>query len=286
MQKVSLTKKILLAITVSIILAYQLLLIYVDDKLASRAFPNLYQSCHKIWSARGLYNQRSEQNAISSMNRAFANGAKGAEVDFHYDIEMNRYIISHNHPERGADGKLVYPEKDGEILTLNKFLARLNDGSHFWLDYKNLDKLTDQQTQTAIERLLEITEQNNIRDRLYIEGSNPIKLSRYTNAGFKTILGIHPLKEKNILASLTMNLYKIGFSYFNISALAMAYGEVDNPIYSQQAIQILGPIPVFLFHVPDDAKTLNQLMAMDKVRTILVGVDQSINRFGINHCKL
>ena len=134
-------KRIALGIVVLIVVSYHALLTYVDHQLESRIYPNVFNECSKIWSARGLYNERSEQNSLLSMRRAFENGASGAEVDFHFDVELNQFIISHDHPKKDANGKYIYPKKSGKLLTLELFLSELANDKYFWLDYKNLDKL-------------------------------------------------------------------------------------------------------------------------------------------------
>ncbi len=279
--------KILLFIIVFLVLAYNGAVAYVDANMTMRLKERpAYNSCHKIWAARGLYETREEQNSIVAMRRAFSLGAHGAEVDFHYDIEMDRFIISHDHPKKGVDGTYIYPKKGEGLLTLEIFLKALAKGHYFWLDFKNLDKLSVEQTKTAIARLLEITDFDAVRERLYIEGSNPLRLAMYTDAGFRTILGIHPLPGSNPFSSMVINGYKLAYYFKNITALAMAYGKnVDDPIYDETARKNLKDIPVFIFHTPDDEPTLRTLMAINEVRVVLVGKDLSINRYAINACK-
>ena len=182
------------------------------------------------------------------------------------------------------DGTLIYTKKDGKLLTMEKLLQTVGEGHYFWLDYKNLDKLSDKETQAGIERLLSIT-QGSIRNRIYIEGSNPLRLSMYTDAGFKTILGIHPLRESNPFSLIVINAFKIVYYFTNISGIALPYGSKDDPIYGEETAKSLASIPVFLFHVPDDKELLYKLVDKKSVRVILVGRDLSINRFDINACK-
>ncbi len=280
-------KKTLLLFVIVCVVAYNGAVAYIDANMAKRLQQRpTYNSCHKIWAARGLYETRQEQNSIKAMQRAFSLGAHGAEVDFHYDVAMHRFIISHDHPKKGPDGKYMYPDKGDGILTLEHFLQAVGRGHYFWLDFKNLGKLDRKQTQQAIERLLEITDFDNIRERLYIEGSNPLLLAMYTDAGFRTILGIHPLPGSNPFSSIVINGYKIAYYFKNITALAMPYGKkVDDPIYDATAQHHLNNIPVFIFHTPDDEPTLRTLMALKDVRVVLVGKDLSINRYAINACK-
>ncbi len=270
-----------------LVVAYNLTVMYVDEHMQETLEQrHTYSNCHKIWAARGLYETREEQNTVIAMNRAFSLGAHGAEVDFHYDVGMNRFIISHDHPKKGNNGKLIYTKKEGSLFTLEEFLKAVGKGHYFWLDYKNLDKLSVEQTKVAIARLLEITNFDSIAQRLYIEGSNPLLISMYTDAGFKTILGIHPLPGSNLFSSIVINGYKIAYFFKNITALAMPYGKkVDDPIYDSDAQENLKGVPVFIFHTPDDESVLHSLMSKNDVRVVLVGKDLSINRYAIDACK-
>ena len=51
-----------------------------DYKLEKRSHTGVYNDCHKIWSARGIYESRELQHSIQSINAAFGMDAKGAAV--------------------------------------------------------------------------------------------------------------------------------------------------------------------------------------------------------------
>ena len=273
---------IILAATV---ITWNFTVAYVDKQLQENRDLNMYNSCHKVWASRGLYSDWYDKNSIKSMQSAFLNGARGVEVDFYYDSEMDRFIVSHDRPFESSDGTLVYTKKNGKLLTMEKLLETVGEGHYFWLDYKNLDRMSAKEIPYAIERLLSITQKGTIRKRLYIEGSNPLRLSIYTDAGFKTILGIHPLSESNPFSSIVINAFKIAYYFTNISGIALPYGSKDDPVYGEETAKSLGTIPVFLFHVPDDKELLHKLVRKSSVRVMLVGRDLSLNRFDITSCK-
>lgn len=272
-------KKVLFTTILLFVLAYNGAVIYMENNYKDS---KVYDSKHKVWISRGLYNSKSEQNSIKSINRAFESGASGVEVDFHYDVKMNRFIVSHDHPKKDKNGKLIYAMKDSKLLTLEKLFQENKEYTrYFWLDYKNLDKLTTEQTLKAIKRLNQISKYNALKKCLYIEGSNPLKLALYTNAGFHTILGIHPLAQNNIFSNIVLNGYKIAYFFKNISAIAMPYGDINNPIYSNEAQKTLNGIPIFLFHVPNNDNLLKALVQKNDIRVMLVGRDESINKTNI-----
>lgn len=278
-------KSIGIILMVVIVITWNLTVAYVDKQLKNNNDNSVYDSCHKVWAARGLYTTHNEQNSIVSMQRAFTEGALGVEVDLYYDVKTDRFIISHDKPVKDKEGNLIYTEKNGKLLTLEQLLKSVGEGHHFWLDYKNLDKLNVQESEHAIKRLLQITSKGLFRESLYIEGSNPFRLSMYTDAGFKTIMGIHPLRESSLFSSIVINGYKMGYYFSNITGVALAYGAIEDPIYGEETEKSLGAIPLFLFHVPDDKALLHTLVAKRDVRVLLVGRDVSINRFDINNCE-
>jgi len=212
-------KRFFIGLLIMVVVIYNGVVVYVDKQLENRAHVDVYDSCHKVWAARGLYNQRSEQNTPKAMSRAFSLGANGAEVDVHYDLKTERFIVSHDHPVKGADGELVYSKKNGAILLLEDFFKAVGKDRYFWLDFKNLGQLDNEQTALVINHLETITRFDSIKERLYIEGSNPLLLSMYTDAGFKTILGIHPIRESLFASSFVINVFKMGYYFNNITRI-------------------------------------------------------------------
>ena len=276
--------KLLLLFLAFIIVILNIAFIFSDNKIKKIKFDSIYNSCNKTWSSRGVYLNSLEQNSLSSVSKAFKNGFEGVEIDFYYDIKMDKFIVSHNKPKKNKNGELQYTLKNGKFLTLEELFTIDVKARFFWLDYKNLDRINSEDTNKAIKRLEKISKKYSLKERLYIEGSNPFILQKYTNAGFKTILAFKPLPKNNILSSLSVNVTKLIFSIFNISALAMPYGKLDNPVYHESMNKKLDGIPVFLFHTPDNKELINHLSKQQDVRVILVGRDKSINRSYLRNC--
>ncbi|GAA0224570.1 uncharacterized protein MP3633_0577 [Marinomonas primoryensis] len=258
---------------------------YVDWKLAKKAEITAYESCDKIWAARGVYNFHEEENSITAFNRAFALGAKGGEVDFFYDVKSDSFIVSHGKPKQDESGNLIYSLKEGKLLTLEKLFESVPEHTYFWLDYKNLDRLSDTDTQAAINRLKIVAKKARNINYLYIEGSNPNHLSRYTQAGFHTILAVQPLPESHFLSSLSVNIFKVAYYFYDVSALAMRYGNYSDPIFAKNNKNLLSYIPVFLFHVPKDVVLVESLVKEPNVNVLLVGRDESVSMFNTTACK-
>jgi len=277
--------KILLYTLLFLTLLYNGTIIYVDQNIDKIKHDGVYNSCHKVWSSRGVYDTHKSQNSLASFSNAFALGHKGVEVDFYYDVKMHKFIISHDRPKVDKEGNNHYALKDGKLFTLEELLETLGKDHYFWLDYKNLDRLSMDETKAAIKRLDSITKDSNIKKRLYLEGSTPNTLDIYTNAGYSTLFAFHPLKADSIFSSISSNIYKIAYYFYDITAIAMPYGPLNNPKYSQQTQENLKGIPTFLFHVPEDEKLLKELVKKEDVRVLLVGRDKSVNYAQITNCK-
>jgi len=271
-------KKILLSLLVISIILWNGIIYYVDQHIAEKYDETVYNSIHKIWIARGLYNFRAEENSITSFQRAFDAGAVGVEVDFYYDTKSDTFIVSHDKFTNKKTSEPKYEKKDGKILTLEELFLTTGKDHYFYLDYKNLDRITYDETQGAIKRLKKITKFDDLKKRVYIEGSHPFKLAMYTDAGFKTLFGIHPLPEKNPFSSIVVNAYKMVYYFKNITAIALNYGEIDDPIYGPKTEKLLKNIPIFVFHTPIDEDFLRLLIEKKDVKMILPGSGISINK--------
>jgi len=270
--------RIILSFFILIILLWNVVVNYVDQNIHKKYDNSVYNSIHKIWVARGLYDSHKEENSITAVQRAFDAGAVGVEVDFYYDIKSDTFIVSHNKPRVTKNNELLYEQKDGKTLTLEELFLTTGKDHYFYLDYKNLDRISSTQTQKAINRLEKITKFDNLKDRVYIEGSHPIKLSMYTRAGFKTLFGIHPLPEDNIISSIVVNGYKLAYYFSDITAIALNYGTIEKPIYGEKTELLLKGIPIFVFHTPIEEEFLKKLIEKKDVKMILPGGGISINR--------
>ncbi|MFT5050525.1 MAG: hypothetical protein ACI8QZ_001927 [Chlamydiales bacterium] len=260
--------------------SYAVAVVYVDHMLAERTHEGVVNDCHKVWAARGLVREgpnitrNGTQNSIESIQLAFDEGAQGTEVDVFFDTEMGHFIVSHDRP---------YNLKNGELLTLAALLKATGADGAFWLDFKKLRMLDDAGLAAAVAELEELTLMGGLKQRFYVEGEDPINLSAFRDAGFKTILDTHPLPDSNFVTPGLINLYKLLFYFGDFTVMGMNYGMLDDPIYGARTRQSLGTIPVFIYHVDDDASVLDELTHLEAVRVILVK-NHSVNRYDLSGC--
>ncbi|MFQ5543184.1 MAG: hypothetical protein ACE5FY_02390 [Nitrospiria bacterium] len=265
----------LLRFSVLMVVGYFSLTAFVDYQLEKKQFYGAYEDCHKIWSARGLYVSRVEQNSIESVKRAFSRGARGVEIDLFFDLQLKQFVISHDLP---------YRLKNGALLSLESLLDETGEGGYFWLDFKHLSRLNSGEVEEALLRLKTITAKNNLKEKIYVEGENPLNLSLFRKAGFKTILDVRPLPDHYFFSSVLMNVFKAVYYFGDFTVMGMQYGGLNTPIYGPDAKKTLRDVPVFLYHVPVDEPLLKGLSALQQVRVLLAGRDQSVDRFEINTC--
>ena len=250
---------------------------YVEARLANKDFSASYNDCRKIWTARGLYGEGIEQNSIESINTAFTEGAMGVEVDIFYDVEMQNYIVSHDRP---------YNKKNGKLLFLYELFDEIGDDHYFWLDFKKMRHLSEDEVKVAIKRLYEISGKNDLSERIYVEGEAPVNISRYRQAGFHTIFDTHPEPESmGLISTIMINAYKIVFYFGDHSVMGIEYGELNDPVYGPKNRKLLANVPVFLYHVPVDEALVDELLALKDVRAFIVGNNQSVNFYSKNNCQ-
>ena len=115
------------------VVSYFLVTSYVNHKLEQRSEYQTYDSCHKVWSARGLYQKGvangAIENSIESVALAFGKGGSGVEIDVRYDPESKHFFVTHDYP---------YIPQNGKLLTLNEMFEAVGRDGYFWLDYKNM----------------------------------------------------------------------------------------------------------------------------------------------------
>jgi len=267
--------QIIFVFLISLTLIYFIVGYYVDYQLSKKDFSDAYHDCRKIWTARGIYGEGIDENSIQSIGHAFDEGAMGVEVDVFYDVELNDYIVSHNYP---------YQLKNGKILPLSELLDAVGKDHYFWLDFKKLRRLSHEQALQAVQRLKDISQNNDVHERIYVEGENPANLSLFRKAGFHTIFDTHPAPASSFIAPLMITLYKAFYYFGNHTVMGMEYGALDNPVYAGKTRKSLGCLPVFLYHVPVDEPLLDELLQIEAVRAFIVGNNQSVNFHHKNAC--
>ena len=253
---------------------------YVDKQLAARSWAGVYDDCYKIWATRGLVLDGPQitpdglQNSIESIRLAFDRGARGTEVDVLFDTGMGQFIVSHDLP---------YNLKHGKLLTLEALFENTAGRNYFWIDFKKIRKLSDSELDASVAEMERLANKFGIKKWIYVEGEAPFSLAAYRDAGFNTIYDIHPRSDRNLFTPAIIALYKMVFYFGNFTVMAMNYGPMDDPKYGPRTQELLGDIPLFIYHIEDDRAELERLLRIRGVRVILVR-DHSLDRYRLNAC--
>ena len=261
-------------------LAWVVIAYWVDNKLQQRDYAGVYANCNKVWATRGLVSDPSQAdiasagNSIETVRHAHAMGAPGTEIDVFFDTTLNQYVVSHDVP---------YNLKHGELLTLQTLLAAVSDELFIWLDFKHLRDLDTNGVANAVASLEAIAVDTNLKERLYIEGADPVNLGKFAHAGFKTIFDVHPYADTYPGTAFVASIYKLAFYLNDFSVMAMKYGKVDKPVFGSDMQASLGNIPVFIYHVPE-VTILEELSALPNVR-VLLHHDHSVAHFSATDCQ-
>ena len=268
------------AMLATLVTAYLFGVAALDRALAAQTFSGAYADCHKVWATRGLVDARlstvaSAGNSPATINNAFAHGAPGVEVDVYYDPALADFVVSHDFP---------YEQKGGALLTLERLLAQTDPAKHYWLDFKRHGQLSRAQTEAAAARLGAIADRAGVaRPRVWVEGTEPFNLMPFARARFSIIFDVHPPADDAWLTPLATQLHKAVFLAGGFTVMGMNYGTIEAPIYGPVARQLLGAIPVFLYHVPTDRGLLAELVRIPAVRVAMSG-DHSADVYDINAC--
>ena len=255
--------------------SFILMISWVDHNLAQRTYAGVYDDPHKVWATRGLVTDGSDgspirvRNSIESISYAFNRGAKGTEVDVFYDPEMGVFVVSHSRR---------YEKPNGVLLTLDSLFDAVGGDGYFWLDWKKLRHLDRDQLQAAITRLDLLMDRGDLRDRVYVEGEDPLSLLAIKQAGFQTIYDCKPTFDSNIMGPVVADLFKAVYYFGGFTVMALNSGTRSEPIYGPNTRCGLRNIPVFLYHLPDDVEFMEELVSSKDVRVIIIR--QDINRFG------
>jgi len=247
----SLKKKFFLSV-VSVISIAVILILYVNFKVSNKG--NSFNGrSNNIWAHRGLVDSgNGEPNSIESIKIAIDLNINGVELDVFYDVKLDDFIVSHDYP---------YNYKNGSILLLDSVFSKFNSIS-YWLDFKNLEKLSPKEVILSNNKLNFLIHKNKIsKKKLLIESVSVSNLSFYAKGGYYTSWWVLPQKSKYLSILRNYN-YKIKYIFNKYSSLSMPHK------YYERIKTSTGDIPVNLFTV-NDSLLIQKFIKDKKVQIIL-----------------
>jgi hypothetical protein len=228
-------------------------LLYQRALSRAPAFP--FPACHKVWGHRG-HAASGGENSLQSVQSAFERGATGVEIDILFDRELDDFVVSHDRP---------YTLFDGKPLKLETVLSRHTGAGSFWLDAKDLRKLSPVTAHRAVQRLATLIQRHQLTDRAFVESSNPLYVSWLVDRGIHTSYALSPNDQKYGAPVYHLNaaLMKLAFAFAGAGAISMNASR-----YTPVTAATFGKVAVLLSTV-NDTGALQQLSAVPEVKVIL-----------------
>lgn len=209
-----------------------------------------------VWSHRGLTKDSNfEQNSIESIKNAIKYDAKGVELDVYFDENTSDFIVSHDYP---------YQKPNGKILLLDSVFKQFSN-INYWLDFKNLNKISLKEIHRSIEKLESLIERSKVHKKnILIESTSLKKLKLYTQNNFRTSLWITP--TDNTKQHFTTLKYFIYYNLGYFSSISLEYKSYNH-------IEILNSlIPINLWTI-NDSKIIDQFISNKNVKIILTDLN-------------
>jgi len=258
----------LILIPLALFFSFKTLIDYLFISKASST-PFFYNECEKVWGHRGYFKSH-EQNSLNSYRAAFDLGAEGTELDIFYDIEMNDFVVSHDFP---------YKLKDGKLLMLDEVFNVFGNTYYYWLDFKNLKKMSEKDVRSSVLKMSLLMDKYNIKNKIIIESTSVNKLFQLSKAGFHTS---HWISFNENIGGLEYwkRSYKLKIKYLlgYFSAISMDYR-----IYTLKLKKSFSGLPILLFTINDEPTVMEYVMD-DSVKVILS--DESLYVRKSNACAL
>jgi len=222
---------------------------FVNYRFRAAHFDHQLPSTPMVW-AHAAYRSPSHSNPLPLIEQTFQDGAKGVEIDIHFDAPSQRFVISHDEP---------YARFEGELRYLDEVFSRCKRSGYYWLDFKNLAWGNYHE---ARSRLLELLQLHNLTDRVYVESRNGLLLRTFASHGIKTIywIGYDDLWPGPLKALRSKGV--IAISQFN--AVSSPFARVEKPSYMEE----FSHLPLFAFTINDPAR-LERFRRLGPVAVVL-----------------
>lgn len=229
------------------------------------AFP--FPACQKIWAHRG-YVGDGDENSLRSVQAAFARGAVGVEIDILYDHGLGDFVVSHDRP---------YTLFNGKPLLLETVLQQYGTAGFFWLDAKDLRKLSPLAARHATQRLADLVHRYQLSERVLVESRSALYLAWLANKGIYTSYLVSPNDQKYsaLVYQLNTRLMKLGYALGGLGAISM-----NDYRYTPTTAATFGKVAVLLSTV-NDAGALKNWAAYPTVKVILSDEDH----FALDACQ-
>lgn len=240
--------------------------IVVNLLFARLTITPFYDDCQKVWAHRGYWKLKAG-NTIPAFQQAFELGAKGVELDIHYDFPQERFVVAHNYPYELVDGKLVF---------LDEVFAAVGQQGYFWIDFKNLQKMKRSEAELVAQKFATLLAQHNLQHKVIVESKSAGNLVAFSQRAIATSYWLGGVnRQTGTLTRLSKIFsYKLRFLWGNFSAIS-----IDSDNFTPEMQSAFSHVPVHLFTV-DDQREILRYQAVKNIRIIL----SNENFYQLNSC--
>jgi hypothetical protein len=211
----------------------------------------------EYWSHRGFNKLALPENSIAAFEHVIRNGVTGIETDVYWQEQQQCFIVTHDVPVNKKDS----------VLKLEELLARFKDSVSYWIDFKNLTNANQEQ---AEEALLQMAQQYNLRQRLFVESGNGWALRKFKKGAVQTLYWVQynrsfPAKWLKLLYIKTL----IACSNFN--GFTTGYSMYDDDFRER-----FSGLPLYLFDAPATI-IKKETQTPSSIKVFLVDADYFLN---------
>ncbi|WP_262696336.1 glycerophosphodiester phosphodiesterase [Kordiimonas aquimaris] len=215
---------------------------------------HFYTAKNKVWAHRG-FSKKHPENTIAAFEAAINLGAKGIEVDIFYDFNLNVFTVSHDKPHISEIDK---------SLKLDTVFNQLGKKTNYWLDFKNLRFLSENELVAATEKLHEKISSYELTKHVVVESQNPQNLSVLASKGLNVSYWINLNSSSGRLRFWSDVLQtRKHISAYKFTALSMDYNN-----FEERYADLFPNVDFYLFTV-NDIDTLDKLGENNRVKIIL-----------------
>ncbi len=195
------------------------------------------ESKSQVWAHRGRHDKFPE-NSMAAFKHAFESGACGIELDVHFDIKMNRFVVSHDYP---------YQKIDGKLLSLESVFKQFGKSGFYWVDFK---KLKIDNLNPSIVRMKYLLKKYDLQKYVFVESLKSELISKISQSGIQSIYWMKINTPKKSLK------YFQNMHYFHKITADSNFSAISAPFKIAEYIGFdnYGQFPLFLFTVNDPQK--------------------------------
>lgn len=199
----------------------------------------------EVWAHRGLSNITTPYSE-ELFKKVTVEGYRGVEIDVFFNLEKNRFDVTHDYNENAP------------TFSLEEVLKLLPSEIYIWFDFKNLSSLNKKH---AIIKLNELFP-GKAKNRIIIESHDWISLKTLSEANFFTSVWVN-FSYKSRIYDLRLYFLKTMIAFTNFTSFSMAHDRYDDNFS-----KILKNNNVMLFTVNKKNKIL-ELFKNKNVKIIL-----------------